>query len=672
VAKPGRREPINSPNPSVPRRVTSTGLSELLDISPDALLVVDQAGTIVMANEQAAALFSYSSEKLRGLRLEVLLPKYLRAIHLKHREDYFATPRTRSMGAGLRLAGQRKDGSEFPVDISLRSVMLGDDLLAIAAVRDMSEHRRAERERAQQAEQLRLQSELIALSHDAILTRDSVSRILFWNQGAERLYGWTAQEALGRVSHSLLKTRFPTRRADVDARLAREGHWEGELVHTCRDGSVVTVESRQSLVHDAQGELTAILEINRDITARRRLEQATQAEHAQTTARLAFLQDVLDALPNSVYLVSGPDARLVLANRAASSLWGAEWRRDQPMLEFLLENGILIMDAQGQPLAPRRYATLRAVGRGETVLHHQETIHRPNGSALPVLVNAVALPSQRHWSGPLQETAQEEEETSESVALVVHQDVSALKEAEYLKDEFIGVAAHELRNPLGVLKGYASMLAYQTAQGKGAPLAEWQREALDEIDEATERLDKLTEDLLDVTRLQAGRLILSRKPTDLVALTRRMMAQRQLTTQQHTISLETALSSLQVEVDRGRIEQVLSNLLNNAVKYSPQGGPIELSIREESEQREAILSIRDRGIGIPAGQQARMFGRFVRAENARVSEIMGTGLGLYLSRELVERHGGRLWFESEEGVGSTFFVALPATRPGEERIEEKR
>ena len=117
--------------------------------------------------------------------------------------------------------------------------------------------------------------------------------------------------------------------------------------------------------------------------------------------------------------------------------------------------------------------------------------------------------------------------------------MSALKEAEYLKDEFIGVAAHELRNPLAVLKGYAEMLVYQTARGKGPKLATWQSEALEEIDEATSRLDKLTEDLLDVTRLQAGRLVLSRELTDLVALTQRMVTQRQMTTKQHVFSLDT-------------------------------------------------------------------------------------------------------------------------------------
>ena len=644
-------------------RVTSKELIHMLDISPDALLIVDRLGTIVMVNEQAAALFGYSREELQQQQLEMLLPEPLHAMHVAHREHYFATPRTRSMGAGLQLLGQHKDGTEFPVDISLRPVLMSDEPLAIGAIRDMSEQRRAERERLQQAEHIRLQAELIDLAHDAIFIHDFVSRVIFWNKGAEELYGWSSHEALGRITHSLLKTRFPSSLTEVDAHLEQDGRWEGELTHTCRDGSLVVVESRQVLVCDVLGHSTAMLEINRDITERRRLEQAAQAVHAQTVARLAFLQQIMDALPSSVYLVYGADARLLLANRAAASVWGAEWQIDQPMQEFLAANGIGIFDAQGRPLALADLATLRAVQKSATVLHHQEIIRRPNGSSLPVLVNAVAVDSSHGWHAFRQETeptAQHMQNAdAESVALVVYQDVSALKEAEYLKDEFIGVAAHELRNPLAVLKGFAGMLVYHTARGKGAKLATWQREALEEIDEATSRLDKLTEDLLDVTRLQAGRLVLSCTPTDLVALTRHMVTQRQMTTRQHTFSLDTEHASLVVEVDRERIEQVLTNLLSNAIKYSPQGGPIELTIREEVEPHTALLSIRDRGIGIPVGQQAHIFGRFVRAENARASEITGTGLGLFLSRELVERHGGRLWFESTEGEGSTFFMALP-------------
>jgi signal transduction histidine kinase len=251
------------------------------------------------------------------------------------------------------------------------------------------------------------------------------------------------------------------------------------------------------------------------------------------------------------------------------------------------------------------------------------------------------------------------------VALVVYQDVSALKEAESLKDEFIGIAAHELRNPLGALKGFADMLIYQTARGKGPELAPWQHDALEEIEQAAARLDKLTEDLLDVTRLQAGRLVMARKPTNLVHLIRHLITQAQMSTQRHTIAFETPFPCLIVEIDSMRIEQVLSNLLGNAVKYSPQGGPIEVTLHKEQETGTILLSVRDQGIGIPTGQQARIFGRFVRADNARATEITGTGLGLYLSRELVEQHEGHLWFSSVEGVGSTFFLTLPT--PSEQK-----
>jgi PAS domain S-box-containing protein len=644
---------------SSPRRVTPAGLAELLDLSPDALVVVDQSGTIVQANAQVAAFFGYRLQEMLGQPLEALLPERLRAVHAAHRQGYFTAPSARAMGTHLQLVGRRKDGSEFPVDISLRPMQLDETLLAMGAVRDRSEQSRAESERAEQAEVIRQQAELLDLAHDAIFTRDLLGRVVFWNKGAEVLYGYSAQEARGRISYSLLRTHFPVPLPQIEAQVEQDGLWEGELVQTCRDGRVVNVESRWSAVRDASGRVGAMLEVNRDITRRR---QQAQTVHTETVVRLAFFQQLLDALPSGIYLVYGPDARLLLANRAAQSVWGATWRLDQPMGEFLASAGISITSAQGHRLPLQDLATVRAVRAGETVRHWQEIIHRPNSTSLPVLVNAVALDSPQGWQilrSGAEALGAAQQAPAEAVALVVHQDVSALKEAEYLKDEFIGVAAHELRNPLGALKGFADMLVYQTARGRGPQLAEWQREALEEIEQATARLDKLTEDLLDVTRLQAGRLALSPTSTDLVGLARQQVRQAQMTTERHALSFETSLSSLVVEIDRVRIEQVLANLLGNAVKYSPQGGPIEVVLREQGEPRAALLSVRDRGIGIPAREQARLFGRFVRAENARATEIAGTGLGLYLSRELVEQHGGHIWFESAEGVGTTFSLSLP-------------
>ena len=462
-ARESQHTSASSPSPI---QVSSTNLLPLLDISPDALVNVNQTGTIEMVNGQTEAILGYSRKELLGQQLDLLLPQRFHEVHTTHREHYFSNPRTRPMGMGLQLVGQRKDGLEFPLEISLSPLLLDGVLHVVGAIRDVTAQRVLERERLQQLQHIRLQTELVNLSHDAIFVRDSASRVISWNRGAEELYGWTAQEAQGRITHSLLKTRFLTSRSAVDATLEQEGHWEGELTHTRKDGSRVIVECRQVLFRDETGQHTAILEIDRDITQRRQLEQTERVAHAETLARLTFLQQVLDKLPSSVYLVYGPDARLMLANRAAINVWGAEWQADQPMLEFLATNSISLFDEQGHLLALDQYATLRAVQHGETVLHKQEMIRRPGGSSLPILVNAVPLPTQGRWSAALQTLPETEhlKYTQEAVAMVVHQDVTAIKEAEYLKDEFLGIVAHELRTPLAALKGFADMLLVQTAR----------------------------------------------------------------------------------------------------------------------------------------------------------------------------------------------------------------
>ncbi len=413
----------------------------------------------------------------------------------------------------------------------------------------------------------------------------------------------------------------------------------------------------KKLTSDVQEEATGAVVVWHDVTEAHRLLIERQA-HAETEARRALLQTVIDELPSGVYLVSGRDARLVLANRAATEVWGASWPYGQPMRDFLTANGIRIFHVDGRPLVQSELATLRAVQSGESVHHHQEIIVHRDGTTLPVLVNAVALDpfvlgvtSSDHLNSS--------QGTPEPAAIVVQQDVTALKEAERLKDEFIGIAAHELRSPLAVVKGFAQMLKVQTMRGKGPELADWQMEAIQDIDQATSRLVELTEDLLDVTRLQAGRLELNFEPTDMVALVQRTVKRFQITTERHQISVNATPEYIIATVDHRRIEQVVSNLISNAIKYSPDGGDVEIVVCEDEKAHAALLSVRDHGIGIPAHQKGRIFSRFMRADNAHAHNIGGTGLGLYLCRELVERHNGRIWFESVEGQGSTFYVSLP-------------
>lgn len=422
-----------------------------------------------------------------------------------------------------------------------------------------------------------------------------------------------------------------------------------------------------------------------DLTEARRLLSERQAR-AEADTRRALLQLVIDEMPGGIYLVRGPQARMVLANQAAREVWGADWAEGQPMMEFLAQRGVGILAPEGRPLAEDELATVRAVRTGTAVRHHQEIIRRPDGTSLPVLLNAVALDtgvipfvSPGGTQDKRETKASRQVAEQERAALVVLQDVTALKDAERVKDEFITIAAHELKTPMAAVKGYTDMLRRRSigadAGGAGgapggdeqaaeatasAALAAWQLDALETIDQATGRLVELTDDLLDVARLQAGRVELHLEPHDLIALARRVAKRLQFSTERHTISVEADEEYIVARLDVRRVEQVVGNLLNNAIKYSPEGGPIKVTVREDSARGEAVLTVRDRGMGIPAAEQRHLFARFARAENARAAGIGGTGLGLYLSRELIERHSGRIWFESAGvGAGSAFSIALP-------------
>jgi signal transduction histidine kinase len=341
----------------------------------------------------------------------------------------------------------------------------------------------------------------------------------------------------------------------------------------------------------------------------------------------------------------------VLANHAALEVLGAGWEVGEAMGDFLTRRGIQITSPSGSPLAPEQLASIQTLRSGTDVRHYQEIIRRPDGTSLPILTNAVALDSLLGL--PLGE------EKAEPVALVVLQDVTALKEAERLKDEFIAVAAHELKTPMAAVKGYAELLLHQSRRDEQAQLADWQSEALETIDQATNRLVELTDDLLDVARLQADHLQLHLEPHDLLALVRRVIKRFQVVGSHSSISLVADQEYVVACLDVHRTEQILGNLLSNAIKYSPQGGAISISVTEHSAAGTAEVAVTDHGIGIPSSQQGLLFSRFVRADNARELGIPGTGLGLYLCRELVQRQGGHLSFTSVEGEGSVFSFSLP-------------
>jgi signal transduction histidine kinase len=239
--------------------------------------------------------------------------------------------------------------------------------------------------------------------------------------------------------------------------------------------------------------------------------------------------------------------------------------------------------------------------------------------------------------------------------IVIWIDQNPSVEAERQKDAFLAIVGHELRTPLSALIGYVQLYERRLER---APTDRSQDLAMVRtISEQTARLVRLADDLLDLSRLTRGTLELHYAPCDIIALARRIITTHQITAPDHRLALHHHEASIVGVWDERRLEQVLNNLVSNAIKYSPQGGPVEVSVFREGKL--VRISVRDEGIGVPEAQQHRLFERFYRAENAVLANFGGLGLGLSIARELITRHGGEIGVISQEGKGSTFWFTLP-------------
>lgn len=230
-----------------------------------------------------------------------------------------------------------------------------------------------------------------------------------------------------------------------------------------------------------------------------------------------------------------------------------------------------------------------------------------------------------------------------------------LKKLNEFKDEFLGMAAHDLRNPLSVIVMYGQHLEHHPAL-RADPA---QVKAISLINRSSRFMLQLLDDLLDIAKIEAGHLRLERGPTDLAALVEQSVALNAILAERRGIHLTPALAAglPRVMLDSAKIEQVLNNLLSNAIKFSPPGGEIAVGLKRDGDH--VLLSVADQGPGIPAGEMKDLFKAFARLSVRSATGEKSTGLGLAICRRIVEGHHGRIWAESQEGRGSTFCVALP-------------
>jgi K+-sensing histidine kinase KdpD len=253
-----------------------------------------------------------------------------------------------------------------------------------------------------------------------------------------------------------------------------------------------------------------------------------------------------------------------------------------------------------------------------------------------------------HQIGVATENMRLAEQTSE---------IEILRELNRLRSELIANVSHELRTPLGLIKIFCTTLLREDVDFD----RETQREFLCNIEEEADKLEKIVDNLLDLSQMKDGRLRLDKRPTNVSQLAREVIESMKLETDvqltQHQFVHDFPSEPLVATVDPKRIEQVLRNLLSNAIKYSPEGGPI--SVQGRGDDRQLLIQVSDQGMGIPSEDLERVFERFYRVENEITQAVSGAGLGLAVCRGIVEAHGGRIWVESSVDVGSTFYFTLP-------------
>jgi PAS domain S-box-containing protein len=588
-------------------RVSETRYRRLFEASKDGILMVDpRARTIIDANPFMTELLGYTREQLLGQELwQIGLfqdreanLEALRELQEKGFIHYETVPL------------HTKDGQRRHVEFVSTLYQANGHNIIQCNIRDITERKRAE-------EALLHLAAIVESSDDAILSKDLEGIITSWNASAERMYGYSAEEMVGQPVTLLFAPDRQDEFMQIMARIRRGervDHFETTRVR--KDGAFLTVSITVSPIKESTGTIIGASAIARDITEHKRLE--------------AKFRRLFDSNLIGVF-VSDFAGTFLDANDAFLDLLG--YTREELLAGTMQHDAIT--PPEFHSLSQNAVKALQETGASGT--YEKEYLHK-SGRRIPVLVAVARI-----------------EQSETCIGFVL--DISERKELDKRKDEFISMASHELKTPVTSLKGFLGLMQRRlTIQGDEKAL-----HYLARMEAQVNKLTKLINDLFDLSKMQTGQLDYREERFEVDALVQEIVENVQETTQTHRLLLE---GQTQAEVfgDRDRVGQVLINLLNNAIKYSPQTDTV--LVRVAKDQNEALVSVQDFGIGIAKEHQYKIFERFYQVTDPEEKPYPGLGIGLYISCEIVKRHGGQIWIESKKGEGTTFHFTLPLYQKG--------
>ena len=617
----------------------------------DAVIATDVQARVTYLNAVAEALTGWTSAQAAGQPLDAVF----RIVNEQTREPV-ANPATRALREGVvvGLANHtlllQKDGGECPIDDSAAPISDEEGHISgcVLIFRDVTAQRRLDHERAGQLLTARRLASIVETSDDAIIAKSLDGVIQSWNAAAERLFGHTAAQAVGRHISLVIP---PERIAEEDHIVAnlkagrRIDHFETERLRS--DGTLIRVSLTISPIKDAAGTVVGASKIVRDVTRQREAEEralrlAAEAAAADAKFRAFFDQGALFAGIMDV------DGTLLEANRL--SLEGCGYTREQAVGKSFWEGPWW---TPSPALVEQIKAGSAQAAAGEA-FHAEMPYYVADGSERSADVTILPIHDE---SGRVLFLAPTGDDITERKRLEdnLRRLAADLSEASRRKDEFLAMLAHELRNPLAPLSNAVQVLRRAGSDGQPAQAAS------EMLERQVRQMTRLVDDLLDLSRVTQGKIDLRRERVELgPILEQSVQAARPLyQSRGHELTVAAPARPIHLDADPARLAQVVGNLLNNAAKFTDRGGHVWLTVERDGDR--AAIRVKDTGIGITAEQRPRILEMFMQADTSLERSHDGLGIGLTLVKKLVEMHGGTVDVSSDgPGRGSEFVVHLPA------------